>query len=99
MALDQFVYCPLFAVPITVLVYAWIEEHYRAAPVVTDVRAGQWYRRRVVPVLISNFGVWIPAVCIIYALPTPLQLPLQNIVLCFFTLLLAHVTAKSATVR
>lgn len=97
MAIDQFVYCPLFAVPVTVLVYAWISEHYRAAPVIADVRAGHWYQRRVLPVLVSNLGVWLPAVGIIYALPTPLQLPLQNLVLCFFTLLLAHVTEKSAT--
>jgi hypothetical protein len=92
MAIDQFVYCPLFAVPTTVLVYAWIGAHYDARPVLADVRTGQWYRRRVLPVLISNLGVWVPAVCIIYAMPTPLQLPLQNLVLCFFTLLLAHVT-------
>lgn len=91
MVLDQFLYCPILAVPVTVLVYAWVETGFRAAPVVDDVKAGAWYRRRVVPVLISNLGVWIPAVCIIYALPTPLQLPLQNLVLCFFTLLLAHV--------
>ena len=30
----------------------------------------------------------------IYALPTPLQLPLQNLVLMFFTLLLAHLNAR-----
>jgi hypothetical protein len=40
--------------------------------------------------LLSSLGVWLPAVAIIYTLPTPLQLPLQNVVLCFFTLLLAH---------
>lgn len=90
MFLDQFVYCPVFAVPVTVLAYDWIERHFAAAPVLADMRAGRWYRRRVLPVLVSNLGVWVPAVCIIYALPTPLQLPLQNLVLCFFTLLVAH---------
>lgn len=91
MFLDQFVYCPLFAVPVTVVVYAWIESRFQLRPVVKDMAAGQWYRRKVLPVLISNLGVWVPTVCIIYALPTALQLPLQNLVLCFFTLLLAHV--------
>lgn len=91
MVLDQFLYCPVIAVPVTVLVYAWVETGFQTAPVMRDLKAGGWYRRRVFPVLISNLGVWIPAVCIIYALPTPLQLPLQNLVLCFFTLLLAHV--------
>lgn len=90
MFLDQFVYCPLFAVPISTLVYAWCEYHFDTAAVVKDFRAPHWYRRRVLAMLISNLGVWVPAVCIIYALPTSLQLPLFNLVLCFFTLMLAH---------
>lgn len=93
MLIDQFIYCPLIAVPPTVLCYTWVETHFNATVVAADVRAPGWYRRRVLPVLISNLGVWLPAVCIIYALPTPLQLPLQNLVLCFFTLMLAHMAA------
>ncbi len=95
MVVDQFFYCPLFAVPVTVLVYAWVDAHYRIGPVLEDLRMGRWYRRRVLPVLVSNLGVWVPAVCIIYALPTPLQLPLQNLVLCFFTLMLAFLTERN----
>ncbi|HVW22277.1 MAG TPA: hypothetical protein VHC86_13775 [Opitutaceae bacterium] len=87
---DQFVYCPAFAVPVTVAVYQLADAHGRAGGVAADLRAPRWYARRVLPVLISNAGVWIPAVAIIYSLPTPLQLPLQNLVLCFFTLLVAH---------
>lgn len=96
MVLDQFVYCPVVAVPVTVLLYEWIQAGFDARTVVADIRTGHWYRRRVLHVLISNLGVWVPAVCIIYALPTPLQLPLQNLVLCFFTLLLAHVMPNRA---
>jgi hypothetical protein len=95
MFLDQFVYCPFFAVPVTVLVYEWVEEHFHCAPMRADLRAGAWYRRHALPVLISNLGVWLPAVAIIYSLPTPLQLPLQNLVLCFFTLLVAHQIRRS----
>lgn len=88
--IDQFVYCPLIAVPVTVLFYEWVTARFDGAAVKADVQAGGWVWRRVVPVLVSNLGVWLPAVCIIYALPTALQLPLQNLVLCFFTLLVAH---------
>lgn len=95
MFIDQFIYCPLLAVPPTVLLYAWVETRFATRAIVADVKVARWYRRRVLPVLISNLGVWVPAVCIIYALPTPLQLPLQNLVLCFFTLLLAHMSAES----
>lgn len=92
--LDQFVYSPIIAVPVTALFYHWVDVHFNGGAVAADVRPVGWYRRRVVPILISNLGVWVPAVCIIYALPTPLQLPLQNLVLCFFTLLLAHATRE-----
>jgi hypothetical protein len=87
---DQFVYCPAFAVPVSVAVYQLVDARGRISELAADWRAPRWYSRRVLPVLLSNAGVWIPAVALIYALPTPLQLPLQNLVLCFFTLLVAH---------
>jgi hypothetical protein len=88
--LDQLVYCPVLAVPVTVLVYQAVEMGFDWPGLRADVRAPSWYRRRVLPVLISNLGVWVPAVAVIYCLPTALQLPLQNIVLCFYTLIVAH---------
>ncbi|HEY5080241.1 MAG TPA: hypothetical protein VII43_10350 [Opitutaceae bacterium] len=88
--LDQFVYCPAFAVPVTTAVYQLVQAWPDRRGFLADVSAPGWYRRRVLPVLIANAGVWIPAVAVIYALPTPLQLPLQNIVLCFYTLVLVH---------
>ena len=92
MILDQFVTCPLFFVPVTVLVYGWCESRFNTAAVIADFRTPGWYLRSVMPMLISNLGVWTPTVCIIYSLPSALQIPLFNIVLCFFTLLLAHIT-------
>ena len=94
--IDQFLYCPVIAIPITAAIYQWTETNFDWAAAVSDWRTPGWYLRRVLPVLISNLGVWVPAVAIIYALPTPLQLPLQNLVLCFFTLLIAHQTRTPA---
>jgi hypothetical protein len=90
--IDQFIYCPVIAVPAMVAVYVWLDADFNLATVRADLREPRWYSRRVLPVLISNFGVWAPMVVIIYSLPTPLQLPLQNLVLCFYTLLIAHQT-------
>jgi hypothetical protein len=97
MVLDQFVVCPLFFVPVTVIVYTWCETHFNTAFVIDDLHKPGWYRRRIPPLLISNLGVWTPTVCIIYSLPSALQIPLFNIVLCFFTLLIAHVTHEEKT--
>jgi hypothetical protein len=94
--IDQLVYCPILAVPVTVLVYEWVEARFDGAAVFADWREPRWYLRRTLPVLISNLGVWVPAVAIIYSLPTPLQLPLQNLVLCFYTLVIAHQTRRHA---
>ena len=90
--LDQFVYCPVLAVPLTVVAYEWSESGFSMARVVADIRVPGWYGRRVLPMLLSSLSVWLPGAAIIYSLPTPLQLPLQNIVLCFYTLLLAHLS-------
>jgi hypothetical protein len=93
--IDQFVYCPLLAVPATVVLYEWVNTHFDGRALIDDLKAPRWFYRRMLPVLISNIGVWLPTACIIYSLPTPLQLPLQNLVLCFFTLFVAHQTRRA----
>lgn len=87
---DQLVYNPLLAAPGMWLAYAFIEARFRVKPVVARVRRPGWYLTQLLPLMIANFGVWAPAVVLIYLLPTALQLPLQNLVLCFFTLMVAH---------
>ncbi|MEM8737607.1 MAG: hypothetical protein AAGG38_03905 [Planctomycetota bacterium] len=89
--IDQAVYCPIWAVPSTVAAYAFAHAGFSIKRTLDPWRSGglsQWYARAVFPVILSNAGVWVPAVCVIYCLPLPLQLPMQNLVLCFWSLLL-----------
>lgn len=92
--LDQLVYGPLWAVPGMWIGYQWIEHHFNFAPVWSRMRQRGWYARDLLPVFIANFGIWAPTVALIYVLPVPLQLPMQNLVLCFFTLLMAHLSQR-----
>jgi len=92
--LDQTVYCPIWAVVVTVLAYAWHAAGFRWAPLRTDFRAGQWYRRHILPSLLANLGLWVPLTCLIFALPLSLQLPLFDLVLVFYTLLITHITRR-----
>ena len=85
---DQLVYVPLWAIPTSVVAYAWKDQGFSWSRLRQGFFVGRWYRRRVVPVLISNWAVWLPAVVVIYSLPLALQLPIQNLVLCFWSLLL-----------
>lgn len=88
---DQFVYVPLWAVPTMILGYLWKDSGYSFS--VMRARLGRrWYRNRCLPLLISNLAIWIPAVAVIYNLPLALQLPLQNLILCLFVLLVMILT-------
>ena len=92
---DQFVYCPLWAVPTMVLAYLWKDSGFRVGT--TGRKLGsRWYSRRCLPLLVANWGVWVPAVAVIYNLPLALQLPLQNLVLCLFVLLVMILTREEA---
>jgi hypothetical protein len=96
---DQFGYNPLYAAPIGNLCFAWKDAGFRWGPVAEDLRRGRWYARRVLPVLFAVWFLWIPVVCCVYALPLPLQMPLFNIVLCFWSMLFTHITARQNAPR
>ncbi|HEY8993512.1 MAG TPA: hypothetical protein VIM71_02405 [Lacunisphaera sp.] len=91
---DQFGFCPLYAAPVGNVCFAWKDAGFRWAPVAADVRAGGWYARSVLPVLLAVWFLWIPVTACVYALPDPLQMPLFNVVLCFWSMLFAHITSR-----
>ena len=93
--LDQFVYCSLVAVPMMVVAFGWRAEGYSWRRLRERLR-GRFLRHEMLPLYIANCAIWIPAVTAIYALPLPLQLPLCNVVLCFYTLLVSHLAAQQA---
>lgn len=93
-AVDQLVYNPLFAAPIAVFVYAWKDAGWRWAEPLADLRTPRWYYRRVLPVMIAVWAVWVPAVSCVYALPLALQLPLCSLVNCFWVILFSLMTAR-----
>lgn len=94
MLFDQFVYTPLWGMPATVAVYRLKDVGFD--PRRWDVLPlGVFYRRRILAVLITTWAIWIPAVTVIYCLPLPLQLPLQNIVMCLWVLLFLVIAGRA----
>ncbi len=91
---DQFVYNPLWAGWTQVLAYWWLERSFKSAALV-DRELWSTMGSRVVTILISTWGVWIPIVSVIYAMPSNLQVPLFNIALCFWGLMLASLTKEA----
>lgn len=89
---DQFVYCAIWAIPLVVVIFNTIDNGLR--PVLADMRQPRWYIRRVLPVLVTNLAIWIPSASIVFMLPVNLQQLLFNLVICFFTLLMSHMSQK-----
>lgn len=86
-ALDQFVFSMLLTCPLLTLAYLWKDQGFswRATrPLLKTMLTLQ-----VPTTVLTNWLIWIPAVSLIYAMPANLQIPLFNLVLCFFVLILA----------
>jgi hypothetical protein len=90
---DQFLYNPLWAAGLQIIAYWMVEQRLRPSAFV-DPRLWRSMFWRIVTVMISTWAVWIPMVCIIYAMPPNLQVPLFNIALCFWSLMLASLTKE-----
>jgi len=88
---DQFIYNPLWAAPTAALVFMWKEDSFSFRALRS--RLGMEFLTFSVPVtLLSTWVVWLPSVAIIYCLPSPLQIPLFDVVLCFWVLVLSFIS-------
>lgn len=94
---DQFIYNPLWAAPTQTIFFLWKDCGFSLLETQRRLQERSLLRRSVV-VLVSTWAVWVPAVMIIYTLPSALQLPLSNLVLCFWCLLLSFVSVDESTV-
>jgi len=83
---DQFLYNPLFAGPVTAMLYDLNHRGFRLRGA-SEFFTVRYYREVVVPTLFANWGVWIPVVCILYSLPTSLQIPLLGLALSLWVML------------
>ena len=84
---DQFFYAPLWAVPSIAIAYLFKDNGFLLRPCLQQV--DRTFITLIIPtIVISNLLVWLPAVSMIYLMPPELQVPLFNLVQCFFSLLL-----------
>lgn len=90
---DQVLYVPLIGITNVVLFVLWRDLNFSWSRFCQTL-GPHWYSERILPVVISNWFLWIPAVVVIYSLPTALQLPIQNLVLVFWNLILFFFTTR-----
>ena len=85
---DQFIYSAFWASTSTTIFYLWKNEGYswnRLKPHLNK----DLFKIQIPALIFSNWMVWFPAVSIVYCLPLALQIPIFNLVLCFWVLIVA----------
>ncbi|MBK1833020.1 hypothetical protein [Roseibacillus ishigakijimensis] len=85
---DQFVWVPLLAVPQVLLSYLFIE-HGLSGKRFGEALRRKSYWERAIPLMIANWVVWVPSVSLVYLFPLPLQLPLMNLILALWCLIIS----------
>ncbi len=83
---DQFLYNPLYAAPVTAWLYDWKNRGYPSRGF-AEFFTLTYYRDVVLPTLFATWGVWIPIVTILYSLPSLLQIPLFGLALSLWVIL------------
>jgi hypothetical protein len=87
---DQFLYTPFLSNPMQTLAFLWKSEQFSFRQTVQKMQHfRQFYLLTVLPVLVSNWGFWIPMAVLIYCFPTSLQLPLGILAVAIWSMLIA----------
>ena len=86
-AVDQLFYAPLWAVPSIAIAYLYKNSDFKLNICLQQLDR-LFFFQTIPAIVVSNLLVWLPAVTIIYMMPPDLQIPLFNLVQCFFALLL-----------
>jgi hypothetical protein len=87
-AVDQFVYTPTVCMVSIVLFLRWVARRTGEIPAGSTIMPKSWYGQLALPVIVANWALWIPAVSLVYMLPTALQLPLANLILWLWSMML-----------
>jgi hypothetical protein len=93
-ACDMLGYTPLIAAPCNALSHLWRDCNFSWTATRAAFR-GAFYRNVVLPNLVPNWFVWTPGIAVVYCLPATLQLPMANLICCFWALMCISIAAES----
>lgn len=93
---DQFLYSPVIATPLTCWLYDWKLAGYRLTGSRRFLTLA-YARDVMVPIIFANWGVWIPIVTVLYSLPSTLQIPLFGLALSLWVILLTWISERRGT--
>lgn len=91
---DQFVFSTFLTCPFLTVCYLWKDQGFNWSNTRQHLDASL-FKIKIPTTVITNWLIWIPSVSVIYALPSALQIPMFNLVLCFFVLMLSFLNTDA----
>jgi hypothetical protein len=88
-AFDQFVFSTFLTGPFIALAFLWKDQQFNWQK--AKMQFADLIKVQIPTTVVTTWIIWIPAVSLIYMMSSNLQIPLFNLVLCFFVLILAIV--------
>jgi len=86
-AFDQFVFSVFVTSPLIASAFLWKDQLFNWHK--TKMHFDNLIKVQIPTTIVTTWIFWIPALSLIYMIPSNLQIPLFSLVLCFFVLILA----------
>jgi hypothetical protein len=86
MAVDQFLFSPFIANPIVISYFIWRDARFRPKALAGIFRCG-FFSERIFPIQVAGWCIWIPGVCLVYFMPSELQIPVASLIQSFWVLI------------
>lgn len=83
---DQFGFNLFYSVPSIALTALW-KDHGFIWSATRHALNHDFFKKTIPSMMLSTWMIWLPTTAIVYSMPAPLQVPLFNIVLCFYVLI------------
>ena len=90
---DALLYCPILAIPQAVSVFLWRDHGFTLKGFCGHTPL-DFYALKILPVLLANWMVWIPIVCLIYAFPPALGIPFFMVAQSFWVLVFSTLSRR-----
>lgn len=88
---DQLIYAPFWSIPVVTLGILFKDCRLSVREFRRQLDS-TFFRLTFPTIVISTWMIWIPSVALIYALPLLLQVPMMNLVACFYAVLVMYLT-------
>jgi hypothetical protein len=92
---DMLLFTPLIGLPMISISLLWRQNGFSFTRTGQFIGRKRWWSEQFMSMLIANWTVWPVAIAAVYSLPLPLQIPVQNLIMCFWCVLLIFMTDQN----